>query len=359
MSKLKLMLKKKLAVFLSTALSTALFTTLSAVASLPAHAGDKPEARPLRIGWVYAMANAPALIADKKGFYAAEGLKVDLKPFGDGPVLQQAVAAGELDIAYVGAPPVYQWFSRGLVSKIIAKVNYGQAAVIAGKDKSIQTVADLRGKKLAGVAKGSGMDVLLRGYVLKDNARLEPDRDVSIVAMPPANMNAALDRDMASAAFTWEPFISQAVLNGSGRVILDLNQALPNYPWYVIMALPKTLQERPGDVAKLLRAHRKAIAFLKEHPDEADRLIADAFQLEAIHSADGKTIEPVAIVKEARKRLGWSDRLEPSDLQFIQRLMDYSLALGFIDKPLKVEQVVDTAYQLPPVQDRQDKQGKQ
>jgi NitT/TauT family transport system substrate-binding protein len=309
--------------------------------SLGAHADDKP----LRIGWVYAMANAPALIADKKGFYAAEGLKVELKPFGDGPVLQQAVAAGELDVAYVGTPPVYQWFSRGLVSKIIAKVSYGQAAVIADKDKSVQKVADLRGKKLAGVAKGSGMDVLLRGYVLKDYAGLDSDRDVSIVAMPPANMNAALDRGMVSAAFTWEPFISQAVLSGNGRVILDLNQALPNYPWYVIAALPKTLQERPDDVKKLLRAHRRAIAFLKEHPDEADRLIADAFQLEAIHTADGKTIEPAAIVKEARKRLGWSDRLETSDLQFIQRLMDYSVALGFIDKPLKAEQIIDADYQ--------------
>jgi NitT/TauT family transport system substrate-binding protein len=50
-------------------------------------------------------------------------------------------------------------------------------------------------------------------------------------------------------------------------------------------------------------------------------------------------------VKEARKRLGWSDRLETTDLQFIQRLMDYSLSLGFMTKPLKVEQVVDLSYQ--------------
>ena len=320
---------------------------LLAAAALAAHADDKP----LRIGWVYAMANAPALIADKKGFYAAEGLKVDIKPFGDGPLLQQAIAAGELDIAYVGAPPVYQWFSRGLEGKILAKVNYGQAAVIAGKDKSIKTVADLRGKKLAGVNKGSGMDVLLRGYVLKEYAGLDPDRELSIISMPPGNMNAALDRDMVGAAFTWEPFVSQSLLNGSGRLILDLNKALPNYPWYVIMSPPKTLQERPADVVKLLRAHRKAIAFLKEHQDEADRLIADAFKLEAIHAADGKLIKPEAIVKEARKRLGWADRLEPSDLQFIQRLMDYSLALGFIGKPLKVEQLVDATYQQRAEQD--------
>jgi NitT/TauT family transport system substrate-binding protein len=306
--------------------------------ALVAHADDTP----LRIGWVYALANAPALIADKKGYYAAEGLHVDLKQFGDGPVLQQAVAAGELDVAYVGAPPVYQWASRGLDAKIIAKVNYGQAALIASND--ITSLAGLRGKRVASVAKGSGMDVLLRGYLLQDYAHLNPAQDVSIVPMPNANMNAALERHVVDAAFTFEPFVSQAVLRGQAHVLLDINQVLPNYPWFIIMALPKTLAQRPDDVVKLLRAHQKAIAFLRDHPDEANRLIADAFKLEAVTGKDGKTLAPEAIVQEARKRLGWSAKLETSDLQFIQRLMNYSSALGFMGKPMKVEELVDTSW---------------
>lgn len=308
--------------------------------SLAAHAAE-----PLRVGWVYAMANAPAIVAEQQGLFAAEGLKVELKSFGDGPLLQQAVAAGEIDVAYVGAPPVYQWFSRGLEGKILAKVNYGQAAVIASADVPGQTVADLRGKKLAGVAKGSGMDVLLRGYVLKEYAKLDPDHDISIVAMPPANMNAALERHVVDAAFSWEPFVSEALLRGGSRLVLDVNKALPNYPWYVVMAVPKTLRERPDDVVKLLRAHGKAVAFLNEHPDAANRIIVDAFKIAPIQTTDGKTVAPEAVVKEARKRLGWSARLEASDQQFIQRLMDYSLSLGFINKPLKVDQLVDLSWQ--------------
>lgn len=308
--------------------------------SLAAHATE-----PLRVGWVYAMANAPAIVAEQQGLFAAEGLKVELKSFGDGPLLQQAVAAGEIDVAYVGAPPVYQWFARGLEGKILAKVNYGQAAVIASTDVPGQTVADLRGKKLAGVAKGSGMDVLLRGYVLKEYAKLDPDHDISIVAMPPANMNAALERHVVDAAFSWEPFVSEALLRGGSRLVLDVNKALPNYPWYVVMTVPKTLRERPDDVVKLLRAHGKAVAFLNEHPDAANRIIVDAFKIAPIQTTDGKTVAPEAVVKEARKRLGWSAKLEASDQQFIQRLMDYSLSLGFINKPLKVEQLVDLSWQ--------------
>lgn len=302
------------------------------------------EVQPLRVGYVFAMANAPALIADKQGYYREEGLNVDLKALGDGPVIQQALAAGELDVAYVGTPPVYQWFSRGLQSRILAKVNYGQAAVIVDAKSPIDSLDQLKGKKLAGVKKGSGMDVLLRGYVLKEKAGLDPDKDLDIIDMPPGNMNAALERGIVDAAFSWEPFVSQSLLRGSSRILLDVNQALPNYPWYVVIALPKTLQERPDDVVKLLRAHRKAIAFLNEHPVESNRLIAEAFKLEAVQGTDGKRIAPEAIVAQARTRLGWSADLQAADIQFIQRLMNYSHDLGFIETTLKTEQIVDTSY---------------
>jgi len=306
--------------------------------------GGAQAAEPLRIGYVMAMANAPVIVAEKQGYYRDEGLAVDIKALGDGPVIQQALAAHELDVAYVGTPPVYQWYARGLKSVILAKVNYGQAAVLTRSDSPIKSLAELKGHKLAGVKKGSGMDVLLRGYVLKENAKLQPDTDVEIVDMPPGNMNAALERGIVDAAFTWEPFVSQALLRGSARLLLDVNQALPNYPWYVVIGLPETLKQRPDDVVKLLRAHRKAIAFLNEHPAEANAIIAEAFKLETVQRADGSTVSGVEIVAEARKRLGWSAELQASDLAFIQRLMNYSNELKFMDAQIPLKDLVDTSY---------------
>jgi len=315
---------------------------LAAIGTLAAAApAARAQPRPLRVAWVYAMANAPAIVAQRKGFYAAEGVAVELTQFADGPVIQQAVAAGEVDVAYVGAPPVYQWASRGLDARILAKVNWGQAALIASTAAAppIATLADLKGRKLAGVARGSGMDVLLRGQVLRGRAGLDADSDLSLVNMPAPNMNAALDRHLVDAAFTWEPFVSEAVLRGSARVVLDVNQAFPRYPWYVVAATQKTLATRGDEVVRLLRAHRRAVDFLNEHADEADAILVEAFQVAAIGPAS-----PAAVVKEVRKRLGWATRLEPADLQFIQRLMDDSAALGFMGRPLKVEQVVDAGW---------------
>ena len=41
----------------------------------------------------------------------------------------------------------------------------------------------------------------------------------------------------------------------------------------------------------------------------------------------------------------WSDRLEPADLHFIQRLIDYSRALGFLNRDIKVSEIVDQSWQ--------------
>lgn len=299
---------------------------------------------PLRIGWVYALANAPALIAEKEGFYKQEGLNVELKSFGDGPVISQALAAHQLDAAYIGAPPVFQWYSRGLKGQIIAKVNSGQAALITSKNSGINQLSDLKGKRIAGVKKGSGMDVLLRGLVLQRQAKLTPDKEVQIVDMPAGNMLAALNQGVVNAAFTWEPFVSEALLRGDSKLLLDVNQAQPDYPWYVLMALPETLKNRPDDVIKLLKAHDKAVNFINQHPEEADKIIADGFKIQAVKTADGHIISPEAVVHEARKRIHWSVTLTAQDKRFITSLMNDSQALGYMQQAPNIDQVVDTRW---------------
>jgi NitT/TauT family transport system substrate-binding protein len=302
------------------------------------------ETKPLRIGWVFAMANAPVVIADKKGFFKDEGLEVKIIEFASGPLLNQAMAANELDMAYVGAPPAYHWFSRGLENKILAKVNYGQEAVIARKDSGINTIADLKGKKMAGVRKGSGADVLLRGYVLGEVGKIEPDKDVTVVQMPTGNMPAAVEEKVVDAAYIWEPFTSQSLARGNTKIILDINAELPQHPWYVVIAPPSALKDRKEDVVKALHAHKRAVEFLNSAPTAGSDIIAAAFKLAAITDASGKEHTPADIVAAARTRLGWGYELTAGDKEFIQRLMNYSLALGFIKKEMKPDDLTDTSY---------------
>ncbi len=320
-----------------------IITLLSSVLLLAVLSSASMAAEKLKIGWVYAMANAPILVADKKGYFKDQGLEVELLQFNSGPLVHQALAAGELDMAYIGSPPVYHWFSRGLDSRILAKVNYGQAAVISRKDSGIDDIKKLRGKKLAGVRKGSGMDVLLRGYVLGEAAGLTPDEDLDIISMPPGNMEAAVDKKVVDAAFIWEPFTSKSLIRGRTQVLFDMNKAVPKYPWYIIMAMPDTLKNKRSAVVKALKAHKQAVDYLNSSDIAGNGIIAKAFKLGSVTDVDGEEHKGTEIVSMARSRLGWEYELKKDDIAFIQRLMNYSYRLGYIKKRLSTDDIIDTS----------------
>lgn len=316
-----------------------LILTISAVFSSLSSAGEN-----LKIGWVFAMANAPILIAKEKGYFTELGLDVEIIQFSSGPLVHQALSAGELDMAYIGSPPVYHWYSRGLDSRILAKVNYGQAAVITRKDSGINNVNELHGKKMAGIKKGSGMDVLLRGYVLGDSAKMIADKDLSVISMPPGNMDASVEQKVVDAAFIWEPFTTRALFRGNTKIIMDMNKEIPKYPWYIVMAMPDTLKNKRDSVIMALRAHKKAIEFLNSAPDAGNDIIAAAFNLGEVEDENGKKHNALEMISEARKRLGWEYELKQDDVDFVQRLMDYSHKLGYINKNLKATDIIDTSY---------------
>lgn len=311
---------------------------------LAAAGGTSHAAEEIRIGWVYAMANAPVLVADSNGYFTEQDLDAKLLSFTSGPLLKQAMVAGEIDLAYIGSPPVYHWFSRGLESKILAKVNYGQAAVVSRKDSGIAALADLKGRKMAGVRKGSGMDVLLRGFVFGEAAELVPDKDAQIISMPSGNMGPSLESKVVDAAFMWEPFISQFLLRGNTQVIFDINEAVPRYPWYIISAMPEAMEQRPEAIVKALRAHRKAVDFLNSGEDAGNDVIAAAFKLGEVAGPDGAVYPPTEVVRQARARLGWEWSLNDGDVAFIQRLMDWSLELGYIKKRLTTDELIDRSF---------------
>ena len=297
-------------------------------------------AEPVRIGWVYAMANAPVLVAQADGHFEAQGLEVTLESFTSGPLIRKGLNEGTLDMAYIGVPPIVHWVAKGAELVIVAKVNYGQASLLARRDAGISRVEHLAGRRLAGVREKSGMDVLLRGYVLGEVGGLAPTDLAAIETMPVAEMGPALEAGRFDAAFMWEPFVAQILARRTARVVLNVNRVEPYYPWYVIAARREFVDAHPERIKGVLRAHRLAIKHLRSSPNAGNSVIAEAFKLGQETGPDGKVYSPEEIVKRARARLGWEWDLNEDDREFIERLMGWSASLGFIEAPLDVDSLL-------------------
>jgi len=304
-------------------------------------ASPPASARTLRIGWVYSLANAPAIVAQQRSFYHNLGLHVNLRRFNSGPLIIHALQAGDLDFAYIGVAPLYSAIDAGLDARIISKVNYGQAAVIVKADSPIRSLRDLRGKSIASVRRGSGMDILLRGYVLPQLAGLKPDVDVDIINMPSKMMEASVYRKVVDAAFTWEPYVSMAELTGHARVLLDMNREVPHYPWYVLVASGEICREHRPELNLLLQANRQAIAYLNRHQDASNIILIRAFDLHGIISNSGSRVSATAILEHARRRLGWESRFSATDMTFLKRLTGYAHQLGYAKHRLRIESLFD------------------
>ena len=317
------------------------FKEIATAAAVMLGVGTAHGAEPVRIGWVYAMANAPVLIAQADGHFEAEGLDVALESFTSGPLIRKGLSEGTLDMAYIGVPPIVHWVAKGAELAIVAKVNYGQASLLARRDSGIRQVSELAGRRLAGVRERSGMDVLLRGYVLGEIGGLDPTDLAAIETMPVAEMGPALEAGRFDAAFMWEPFVAQMLARRTARVVLNVNRAEPYYPWYVIAARREFVDVHPERVKSVLRAHRLAIKYLQSSPNAGNSVIAEAFKLEQETGPDGKVYSPEEIVKRARSRLGWEWDLNEDDRDFIERLMGWSTSLGFIKAPLDIDSLLD------------------
>lgn len=149
------------------------------------------------------------------------GYKVAWSEFGAAAPLLEALSAGAVDVGGVGdAPFVFAYAAGSKIKAVAALKSAGSGAgvaVIVPNASPLQTVGDLKGRRVA-TGKGSvGHYLLLR---LLERAGLALDA-VKIVFLSPGDGKAALQRGAVDAWSTWAPYIGLATLHDANRVLAD------------------------------------------------------------------------------------------------------------------------------------------
>jgi NitT/TauT family transport system substrate-binding protein len=290
----------------------------------------------IRIGYVNILSLAPAIIAEQQELIDEQGMESEFYSFSNGPDLYKALSSGKLDVAYAGVPAGVNWVSRGAEIKAIAKVSEGKFGLMTKSGSGIESASDLKGKKVGSVVKGSGVDLLLRGFILPEGDLTEDD--VSITQMKMPVMEQAISKGSIDAALAGEPFLTFAELRG-----LEVVKEVPD-PALIVLATEDYLNENPEAVKKFMEGHKAAVQFLEENREQAAEILVKAYNVPEITDKDGNVWAPNDVLLKALERHTFDYKITEEDFDFYQQIADTNYNLEMIENQFNVNQLFDTSW---------------
>jgi aliphatic sulfonates family ABC transporter substrate-binding protein len=169
--------------------------------------------KPIKIGYQTGEINVILSYALGTGLFKAHGLEVTTGQFPAGPAMLPALAAGEVDIAWMGEFPAVTGYSNGLPLEILfmERLDLTNVRLVVSPEAGVAALPDLKGKRV-GVAIGSTSHYHLLRALEKANLKAT---DLTLVNLTPANMPPAYVAKQIDAAFVWEPNVGAMERNGA------------------------------------------------------------------------------------------------------------------------------------------------
>jgi NitT/TauT family transport system substrate-binding protein len=244
---------------------------LLATAALSLNLGcSREKPRSLRIGLASWPGYEFLYLAQEKGFFRKEGLEVQLIEFTSISDSRRAYERGQIDAMGATITEVLQARDQSSRSpQVVQVVDYSNGADLILARPGIADCAGLRGKRVGVELATLGIYILARG--LEENGLSLSD--VETVSMDQPSMAEALRNGTVDAIVTYSP-LSVKVIRELKAITVFSTAEIPGEVVDVIAVEAGINAQRPGEVAKLLRAFHRAIAYSHQNPADAYRIMA-------------------------------------------------------------------------------------
>ena len=218
-----------------------LFTIIAVAACIsqapPAPAVPKaPALATIKVGYLPLVSNGPLYIAEEEGYFARQGIKLELVKFQNGAATIPALVTG--DIAVAGAtvsPSLINAISKGAHVRIVAdkgRNSPGHSCNASGlmvrsdlfERGAVTNASDLKGKK---ITSAEGQEYKL--YRVLNMGNLTPD-DVEVVSMDMAAGVVAIKNGAVDAIDTTEPFVTQLLDDKAAVMLVPTEASSPDFP---------------------------------------------------------------------------------------------------------------------------------
>ncbi len=227
----------------------------------------------------------PFAVALDKGFFKEEGADVTgiLSSAGGGTTLRNMLA-GSAPFAEVNPNAVIAAVQQGANIKIVSDdvLTVAEFVWAVKPDSPIHSVADLRGHKI-GYTQPRSTSQALATLVLQSAGLKTSDAELVKTGGFGEGV-AALDIGLVDATPIPEPLWSK--FKDKYRAIARATELLPPIANVVGVAAPDASPDKVAFVKAVIRARRRAVAFMKQHPDEASVIVAKAYNLEPAVAAE-------------------------------------------------------------------------
>lgn len=239
--------------------------------------GAPLEKKDLKVGFIPITCATPIIMAAPMGFYAKQGLNVEVIKTAGWAVIRDKTLNKEYDAAHMLSPmPLAITMGVGsnpqpYTMPAVENIN-GQAITLAMKHKDKRDPKDWKGFKFAVPFDYSMHNYLLRYYLAEHG--IDPDTDVQIRSVPPPEMVANLRADNIDGFLGPDPMNQRAVYDGVGFIHILTKDIWEGHPCCAFAASKEFVATMPNTYAALLKSIIEATAFA--HKPENRKQIAEA-----------------------------------------------------------------------------------
>lgn len=238
--------------------------------------GDDADGREqvqLNVGYIDTSINGVGLIsvANELDLWEKAGIDVNLQPFTNGPTQIQAMAAGSLDIGYIGGGAT--WMPASGQATIITpnEATYGDF-VIASPDSGAESVEDLEGLRV-GVPEGGSGEMILA--LALEEAGLTMD-DIERVPLDPPNVVSSFVAGQIDVAAIFSPLSDQIFESVPDAVVLANNKDFPETEFVgAYVASNQAVADKPDAVSRFLEVWIQANDWRLDNVEESVQLAAE------------------------------------------------------------------------------------
>ncbi|WP_034467263.1 aliphatic sulfonate ABC transporter substrate-binding protein [Afipia sp. P52-10] len=286
---------------------------LGLVLASPGPAGAEA-LKPIKIGFQTGEINVILSYALGTGLFEKAGLDVKVAQFPAGPAMLPALAAGEVDLAWMGEFPAVTGYANGLPIEILfmERIDATNVRLAANPQAEINSLADLKGKRI-GVAIGSTSHYHTLQALAQANLKAS---DVTLVNLTPANMPPAYQAGQIDAAFVWEPNVG--AIERAGAKVIATTKSLGMITGGVWVARKAFTSGSPETVQIFLKAWEQAQADYKGRPADVRQYEAKRVNMSAEEFA--KLVEGQSVAHPSFAQILTADFMGPPGQEANSRL---------------------------------------